>query len=89
VRGTPLYSDNPLEFERWLLLGLRSITEGLAFMHDAGVVHGDVKPQNMVLDKVTARLLDKVTARLLDLGSACSVPIQRATPALLLAMAGS
>jgi len=46
---------------------LVDVAEGLAAIHEAGLVHGDLKPENVVID-------DDGRARLIDLGTARSTP---------------
>ncbi|WP_394822152.1 sigma 54-interacting transcriptional regulator [Pendulispora albinea] len=50
------------------------VARGLSELHEAGVRHGDVKPQNIVLDPERATLLD------LGLATAWGEPLRGATP---------
>lgn len=51
-----LRAAGPLELEEALEY-LRQAAKGLAYAHLHGVVHRDVKPENMLLEEATARLL--------------------------------
>ena len=42
----------------------RDVASALAFLHAVGVVHGDVKPDNVIVDAGTATLIDLGAARL-------------------------
>lgn len=55
----------PLELERALLY-LQQVCSGLAHAHDCGVIHRDIKPQNLLLtaDHQTAKIADFGVARL-------------------------
>ena len=58
--------DGPLPVERALELGMQ-IARGLAFAHENGYVHRDVKPQNVLLnDDGEAKVTDFGIARSLD-----------------------
>ena len=59
-------ADGPMDLERVLALG-RGVAEALAYAHDAGVVHRDVKPGNVLLGTAgsTVKLADFGIARLL------------------------
>jgi hypothetical protein len=46
----PLESEEALEF-------LRQAASGLAYAHQHGVIHRDVKPENMMLEETTGRLV--------------------------------
>jgi serine/threonine protein kinase/Flp pilus assembly protein TadD len=77
-----LYGGEPLKAriarEGALALGdaieiARQVAVGLAFAHDAGVIHRDLKPGNiMVLPDGTAKILDFGLAKLADLGETTS-----------------
>jgi len=51
-----LRAAGPLELEEALEY-LRQAAKGLAYAHQHGVVHRDVKPENMLLEEATGRLL--------------------------------
>jgi len=60
--------EGPLAVPQALAL-THQIARGLAFAHEQGVVHRDVKPQNVLLDESgTAKVTDFGIARSLDLG---------------------
>ena len=66
----PLLSDvlaNPIDKKRALLL-IRQIAEGLHAAHRTGVVHGDLKPSNIILEEKT-----EVRAVLMDFGLARAI----------------
>ncbi len=69
VEGNNLRTElvgGPLEIRRLLRIGAQ-IAEALAAAHDHGVVHGDVKPENVVvLPDGRIKLLDFGVARRLD-----------------------
>lgn len=54
--------EGPLTTEEVVSIG-RQVLDGLAAIHDQGIVHRDVKPQNVLLDK-------RMVARLTDFGVA-------------------
>ncbi|OGC12206.1 hypothetical protein A3K48_07070 [candidate division WOR-1 bacterium RIFOXYA12_FULL_52_29] len=47
---------------------LRQITNGLGFLHQIGLIHNDIKPDNIMMD-------ENGTLKLIDLGVASSYPI--------------
>ncbi len=55
-------SEGPLTTEEVISIG-RQVLDGLAAIHDQSIVHRDVKPQNVLLDK-------RMVARLSDFGVA-------------------
>jgi serine/threonine-protein kinase len=58
--------DGPLAIDRVVELG-REIAQGLAFAHERGIVHRDVKPQNVLLNgDGMAKVTDFGIARTLD-----------------------
>ena len=58
-----ILSDGPIEIATAMLL-IRQIASGVAAAHDAGVVHGDLKPGNlMVTPNETLRIMDFGLAR--------------------------
>ena len=66
VEGTPLSALMPLHPPRALPLMLQ-VCEALAFAHERGVVHGDVKPANVLVEPSgAAKLGDFGVARLVD-----------------------
>jgi serine/threonine-protein kinase len=70
VEGTPLSALMPLPAPRALRLALQAC-EALAFAHERGVVHGDVKPANVLVEPAgTVKLTDFGVARLVDAPSA-------------------
>lgn len=62
-----LEEDGPLPVERAVEV-LRDIARALAYAHRAGVIHRDVKPQNIFLDDISGRALlsDFGVARVMD-----------------------
>jgi serine/threonine-protein kinase len=66
VEGTPLSALMPLPPSRALGLILQ-VCEALAFAHERGVVHGDVKPANVLVEPDgSVKLSDFGVARLVD-----------------------
>jgi len=61
VRGAPMSRENGGE-SRWsqdaVLDFLEQLTEALAWLHTRGVVHGDIRPSNVVRDGGTTKLMD-------------------------------
>ena len=49
-----------------LLLILKDIIKGLVFVHSKGILHNDIKPENIMIDS-------ELTPKLVDFGLACSV----------------
>jgi hypothetical protein len=60
VRGASfreiIHEDGPLELEEALEF-LQQAASGLAYAHQHGVIHRDVKPENMMLEETTGRLV--------------------------------
>eukprot|EP00768_Dysnectes_brevis_P007136 gnl/Dysnectes_brevis/5912_a8797_357.p1 GENE.gnl/Dysnectes_brevis/5912_a8797_357~~gnl/Dysnectes_brevis/5912_a8797_357.p1 ORF type:complete len:1559 (-),score=226.78 gnl/Dysnectes_brevis/5912_a8797_357:36-4712(-) len=50
VTGQKLISFNAPHFRRGSVAILRGIAEGLAFLHSNNIVHGDIKPSNVLID---------------------------------------
>eukprot|EP00966_Prymnesium_polylepis_P086177 1994698-Prymnesium_polylepis.1 len=51
---------------------MRQVLEGLAYIHDAGVIHRDLKPQNILVDA-------EGIAKLADFGLARMCPLRGTT----------
>ncbi len=72
IKGRPLSdliaSEEELERLRtaWLLPLVRQVGEGLAYIHEQGVVHRDLKPSNIMISEVEGAL----EVAILDLGLA-------------------
>jgi serine/threonine protein kinase len=65
----------------FMLFLLKDILQGLAYVHSKGIVHGDIKPDNIIV-KTSYKLMDKnnntnlagsYRPMLLDFGLACSM----------------
>jgi len=64
VEGTPLSSRIPLPVDRAVVIA-RQVLEALAYAHRRGVVHRDVKPENILVDSAGAvKVTDFGIARL-------------------------
>lgn len=58
---------------------LKSILKGLAFIHDRGIIHGDIKPDNIIVnrnlrllsDTMTTNIHDSYTPVIIDFGLSC------------------
>jgi serine/threonine-protein kinase len=80
----PLVRDGPMPADRVAALG-RQLAQALAAAHAASVVHGDVKPENVLVaatDPLTVKLGDFGIARLLD-ATASSTSSRIGTPRYL------
>ena len=65
--GAALRQTPPLPLARRLLL-IEQLCAGLAHAHAAGIVHRDIKPDNMMLDGEVLKILDFGIARLVNSG---------------------
>jgi len=65
VDGISLDSSPPRTFESACSIFFQ-VADALAAMHDAGFVHADMKPNNVVVD-------DEGIARIIDLGQSCKI----------------
>jgi serine/threonine-protein kinase len=65
--NTVMHQSEPLPITRAIAV-LRELAHGLAAVHDAGIVHRDVKPDNVLIERGTGRavLADFGLARALD-----------------------
>jgi len=54
--------------KRWRIV--REIAEGMKYLHDQGVVHGDLKPSNVVVSTVDAMDTDDMVVKLIDFANA-------------------
>ncbi len=65
VDGAAVDTEPPATFEKavWIF---EQTAQGLADMHDAGFVHADMKPHNIVVD-------DKGNVKVIDLGQSCKI----------------
>ena len=64
-----LHREKQLPIEEALTIA-RQIAEGLQFAHDRGVVHRDVKPENIILADGCAKITDFGLARAFDVADA-------------------
>lgn len=75
--------EGPLDRERTAMVGAR-VADALAYVHDAGVIHRDVKPANVLLSEDRdAYLADFGIARLVDSTSVTVTGRPLGTPAYL------
>ena len=73
VRGCSLREvGNPMSWARIRVI-LLSLLDALAHAHARGVVHGDIKPGNVLLDQQS---VDSATIKLADFGTAHAIDIQ-------------
>ncbi|HWN26497.1 MAG TPA: serine/threonine-protein kinase, partial [Actinomycetospora sp.] len=78
-----LVADGPLDPDRAARVG-RQVAEALAAAHDAGIVHRDVKPGNVLLaDDGRAKVTDFGIARAVDDVTITSTGMMAGTPAYL------
>jgi formylglycine-generating enzyme required for sulfatase activity/predicted Ser/Thr protein kinase len=65
IDGENLAEQIPIESRRRVLQIARDLARGLAAAHDLGVVHGDIKPANVMIERFTgvAKLIDFGLAR--------------------------
>ncbi|WP_433782257.1 serine/threonine-protein kinase [Actinomycetospora sp. CA-101289] len=78
-----LVGDGPLDPDRAARVG-RQVAEALAAAHDAGIVHRDVKPGNVLLaDDGRAKVTDFGIARAVDDVTITSTGMMAGTPAYL------
>ena len=75
-----LASGNDVERAQRISALALDVAETLAALHDAGFVHGDVKPSNIRVPRPDGSRAGKSRAMLLDLG-ACATPHSRANAA--------
>ncbi len=66
VEGTPFSELSRISLRRIVLL-MQKVVEGVAYAHAKGVVHRDLKPTNIILDKENnPKILDFGLAKMLD-----------------------
>lgn len=65
-----LRSKNSIEMVYYyLLLIAKDITQGLKFIHEKGIIHGDIKPENVMITK-------KFVPKIVDFGLSCLIEIR-------------
>ncbi len=68
VEGKTLYEmirEEPLDMERVIDIGLE-IADALAAAHERGIIHRDIKPQNVMVSNGTVKVMDFGLVRMMD-----------------------
>ncbi len=85
TKGEPLSDILPeggLQIERALKLGLQML-QGLEFAHKAGVLHRDIKPQNLIVFEEELKIIDFALARSQNDVSVTTTGTSLGTPAYM------
>jgi hypothetical protein len=64
----PILTSNPNTYYNLIKPILRAITQAVKYIHDFDIVHGDLKPQNILINQLDRSLL-KFQAKITDFGS--------------------
>lgn len=69
-----LNSDNHTEAEHKVVF--RQLMEALKYLHSMGVVHHDIKPENILLSEMTLKLCDFGAARAYNIDRQIGIPFE-------------
>jgi hypothetical protein len=64
----PILTSNPNTYYKLIKPILRAITQAIKYIHDFDIVHGDLKPQNILINQPDRALL-KFQAKITDFGA--------------------
>lgn len=68
VKGKP-FTEAFENYSEDFLVGFAKALAGISYIHERGLVHGDLKPENLIVSKHN----DKITAKILDFGFAGAI----------------